>query len=156
MAKLPTGELVAVAYGKRVLVDAGNTAPVVTTLPGVDSWSTTGALQVEGIVGTGSGARSGARLTNLRDMIVSFGGWAARPGSDKPPWGQANGLLELIRDSAFRDWSEAWELELEPAGVYLPVLVQGAHPQTEPRRMADPDMSRAHYTMDFRLFWVVL
>lgn len=144
--KLPTGELVAVAYGKWVL---GLTVPVVTNLPTVESWVTTGALQIEGIVGTRT------RENNIRDMIVSYGGWAARPGSDKPPYGQANGLLEDVRDTAYRDWSEAVPLALEPAGVYLPVLVQGARPETEPRRIPDPDTSRAHYTMDFRLIWTV-
>lgn len=150
--KRPTGELVAVAYAKRILTLAGFTAPVVTTLPDVSSWSSTGAVQVDGIVG------NVAKENNLRDMVVSFSGWGARPGSDKPPWGQANGLLEPIRDSAFLDWADALELELEPAGTYAPVRVQSAVTlgvQSEPRRMPDPDTSRAHYVMELRLLWTV-
>jgi len=149
MAKRPTGELVAVAFGKAVLAMAGKpTVPVVTTLPAATVWAATGALQVGGIVGTTT------RDTDLRDMVVSWEGWATRPNSDKPPWGQANELLEDIRAAAFWDWADAaLPLDLEPAGVYEPVLVQGVVPVTDPRRMADPDTSRAHYTMDLRLIW---
>lgn len=150
--KLPTAELVAVAYGKRILALAGLTAPVVTTLPDVASWSSTGAVQVDGIVG------STGRENNLRDVVVAFSGWGARPGSDKPPWGQANGLLEIIRDSAFMDLGDGLELELEPANTYRSVRVQSVTTQGvqgEPRRMADPDTSRAHYVMELRLFWTV-
>lgn len=150
MPKLPTAELVAVAYGKAVLTGAGKTAPVSTTLAGATTWQATGALQVTGIMG------GVARDNDLRDMVVSFDSWATRPGSDKPPWGQANELLELIRASAFWDWTDALELELEPADVYLPVRIMGAHPVTaEPRRIPDQDASRAHYSMDFRIFWTV-
>lgn len=151
--KAPTGELVAVAYGKRVLAEAGLAGvPVVTTLPPVDSWAATGAVQVGGIVGGVS------RETALRDTVVSYEGWAARPGSDKPPWGQANGLLAALLDSAFWDWLDAMPLDLEPAGIYRPVLIQSVTVkgvQGEPRRLPDPDTSRAHYTMDLRIFWTV-
>jgi hypothetical protein len=145
--KLPTSELVAVAYAKRVLALAGVTAPVVTTLPDVAGWATTGALQVESIVGTT------VRENGLRDVVISYGGWGARPGSDKPPWGQANGLLEYLVESETWDWENALRLELEPANTYEAVRVQGGQKQTEPRRVPDPDTSRAHFTMDFRLIW---
>lgn len=151
VAKIPTGELVAVAYAKAVLSLAGLQAvPVATTLPDATEWAATGAVQVSGVVG-------GTPHENpLRDMIIGYDGWAVRPNSGKPPWGQANSLLELIHESAFWDWADtALPLQLEPAGVYDPVLVQGATPQTYPRRLADPDTSRAHYTMDFRLLWTV-
>lgn len=150
MAKRPTSELVAKAYAKAVLADAGLSAALVaTTLPAVESWAATGAVQVESIVGTV------VRDNDIRDMVVSYGGWAARPGSDKPPYGQANELLEVLRASAFVEAPSVWLLELEPAGIYEPVLVQSATPVTEPRRIPDQDTSRAHYSMDFRLFWVV-
>lgn len=147
--KLPTAELVAVAYAKAVLGAAGQgTVPVVTTLPDASGWASTGAVQVGGIVGTTT------RENGLRDTVVSYEGWGARPGSDKPPWGQANGLLEFIlADGSERDWTDGLILELEPAGVYEPVLVQSAFMQTEPRRIPDPDTSRAHYTMDHRIIW---
>lgn len=156
MPKLATGELVAVAFGKWALAAQGfPTTPVVTTLPDVSAWGSTptvagtGAVQVEGIVGTT------AHETNLRDHMVSYGGWAARINSDKPPWGQANGLLEAIRDQCFnQEWWDWVELDLEPAGVYQRVAIQGAIPQVDPRRLQDPDASRAHYTMDLRLIWV--
>jgi hypothetical protein len=155
MPKLATPELVAVAYGKAVLSLAGvPTVPVVTTLPEVSTWQATGAVQVESIVGTGATQGRSSRDNNLRDVVVSYGGWGARPNSDKPPWGQANGLLEFIRESAFWDWADAaLPLDLEPAGVYNSVLVQGAIPVTEPRRIPDQDAGRAHYSMDFRLIW---
>lgn len=150
MPKLPTGELVAVAYGKTVLARAAIAAPVSTTLAPVTAWQATGALQVTGIVG------GVARETPIRDMVVSFDSWAARPGSDKPPWGQANELVELVRDSSYWDWTDALALALEPAGVYQDVLVQGAHPVSpEPRRIPDQDTSRAHFSLDLRLFWTV-
>lgn len=152
MPKLPTAELVAVAYAKRALALAGLTAPVVTTLPDVASWSATGAVQVDGIVG------STGRENDLRDAVVAFSGWGARPGSDKPPWGQANGLLEALRAGAFADLADGQEMELEPAGVYSPVLLQAVTTQGvqgEPRRVPDPDTSRAHYVLELRLIWVV-
>lgn len=150
MPKLPTAELVAVAYAKRVLSQASMTAPVVTTLPDASTWQATGAVQVEGIVGTTMHEQ------DLRDTVASYGGWAARPGSDKPPYGQANGLLELIRTSSWAGWSGPVVLDLEPSGVYRSVRVMGAMPVTEPRRIPDLDTSRAHYSMDFRLLWVTL
>jgi hypothetical protein len=157
MPKLPTGELVAVAYAKAVLTAAGKaTVPVVTTLPAVSDWVTTGALQVGSIVGAGGSFRGGGgRDTNLRDMVVSYEGWAARPNSDKPPWGQANELLEILRADTFDGAEGFYFLTLAPAGVYEDVLCQSSKPLTEPRRIPDPDTSRAHYTMDLRLFWTV-
>lgn len=152
MPKMPTGELVAVAYAKRALALAGLTAPVVTTLPDVAGWKDTGAVQVDGIVGSTS------RDNDLRDMVASFSGWGARPGSDKPPWGQANGLLEAVRAGAFVDLGTGMDLDLEPAGVYSPVLLQGVSTQgvqAEPRRVPDPDTSRAHYVVELRLLWTV-
>jgi hypothetical protein len=147
--KAPTGELVAVAYGKLVLAAAGQGAvPVVTNLPDVSVWTTTGALQVAGIVGTVS------RETPVRDMVVSYDGWAARPASDRPPYGQANGILQTVWDSGFQGQDVDLPLALEPAGVYRPVRVASAFPITEPRRAPVEDASRAHFTLDFRLIWM--
>jgi hypothetical protein len=150
VVKLATDELVAVAFGKWALARAGLTAPVVTTLPDVSGWASTGAVQVTGVTGTTT------HDTPLHDVVVSYEGWAARPGSDKPPWGQANGLLAGIADASYADW---WDLvvplTLEPAGVYQSVVVQGAIVLMWPRRLADPDASRAHYSMDLRLIWTV-
>jgi hypothetical protein len=156
MPKLATGENVAVAFAKWALAAQGfPDVLVATTLPAVAVWGSTptvtgtGAVQVEGIVGTT------AHDTNLRDHMVSYGGWAARINSDKPPWGQANELLEVIREQCFAyDFVDWVELDLEPAGVYQAVAVQGAIPQVDPRRIPDPDASRAHYSMDLRLIWV--
>lgn len=150
MPKLPTGELVAKAYAKYALAAAGlGTVPVATSLPDVAAWAETGAVQIDGIVGTTY------RENNLRDMVASYSGWAARLDSDKPPYGQANELMEVIRESAFWDWPSAVELSLEPAGVYSDVVIHAVHPVTEPRRIPDQDQSRAHYTMDFRVVWAV-
>ena len=149
MPKLPTGELVAVAYAKAVLLGAGKgSVPVVTTLPPVADWVSTGAVQVGGIVG------GAARDTALHDMVVSFEGWAARPNSDKPPWGQANELLEILWNDAYAT-DAFYAVELQPADVYSDVLIQSGKPLTPPRRIPDQDQSRAHYSMDLRLFWTV-
>lgn len=149
--KLPTAELVAVAWAKAVLSDAGIAVPpVVTKLPDVARWVTTGAVQV---IGTGGGM---AHDTDIRDSIMSFEGWAARPDSDKPPYGQANGLLEFLRAACYADPDSYRELALEPADTYRPVRVLAVVPTTaEPRRIPDPDASRAHFSMDLRMIWSV-
>lgn len=149
--KLPTVELVAIAWAKSVLTGAGITLPpIVTKLPDVAGWVSTGAVQV---VGTGGGM---VHDTNLRDSVVSFEGWAARPDSDKPPYGQANGLLEFLRDACYGDSRYPLALELEPAATYKAVRVLSVVPvNAEPRRIPEPDASRAHFSQDLRLFWLV-
>src|ERR1044072_225378 len=118
--KLATAELVAVAFANWALEAQGFTGvPVVTRLPAVAVWGSTptvqgtGAVQVEGIVGTTP------HDTNLRDHMISYGGWAARIDSDKAPWNNANGLLEAIREQCFTtDFVDWQELDLQPANTY--------------------------------------
>lgn len=151
MPLLPTTEGVAVAW-LRTLPEIP--AGVATTLPAtregqVPTWAEHGFITISVVGGT-------VRDTNLRMPVVSVDAWAVAPNSDRPPWGKANGLTELVRDACYRE--DRFPVQVVPSpGDYLPALVQSASLVTsESRRVPDPDTSRAHYVLDVALYWTVV
>lgn len=145
--KRATSEGVAVAWARTLAVPA-----VATSLPTLDQWpvlagSVRGFVTVDAIVG-GAG-----RDTALRAPVVSFSTWAAVPDSDRPQWGAANDLAEIIREQCVatpfvpvRVQQDAYHREAMVLSVW------GVAP--EPRRVPDPDQSRAHYVLDIGMRWI--
>lgn len=147
--KRATSEGVAVAWARTLPLPG-----VSTSLPDLSTWpvlagTLRGFVTVDAIVG---GAR---RDTGLRMPVVSFSAWAAVPDSDRPQWGAANDLIEIIR-------------EQNDASPFVPVTVtqDAKHrsarvlsvwcPGGEPRRVQDVDESRAHYVLDVAIQWAEL
>lgn len=144
MPLLPTNEGVAVAWLRGL---PGVTAGVSTSLPRkLESWAPTGFIVVSVVGGV-------TRDTNLRSPVLSLDFWAAKVDSDSPPWGQANQYAEYVRDMVYRE--DLFPVPVVPApGDYLPALVQGASlVSPDPRRIPDPDTSRAHYVLELSLHW---
>jgi hypothetical protein len=146
MALLPTNEGVGVAWLRSLPGNIG----AATTLPKeVASWAAAGFVVVSVVGGT-------ARDTNLRSPVLSLDCWAVAPDSDRPPWGKANGLAEYVRDAVFQEDMFPVPVVQSP-GDYLPALVQSASlVSPDPRRVPDPDMSRAHYVLELSLHWTVM
>ena len=146
MALLPTNEGVAVAWLRGLPGNIG----AATTLPrDVTSWAAGGFVTVAVIGGT-------ARDTNLRSPVLSLDFWAVAPDSDRPPWGKANGLAEFVRDMTYQEDMFPVTVVPEP-GDYLHALVQSASlVSPDPRRVPDPDTSRAHYVLEAALHWTVI
>lgn len=151
MPNLPSNEGVCVAW-LRSLPEV--LAGVATNLPRTPTgqapaWAEHGFITVTVLGGT-------ARDTNLRSPVLSLDAWAVTPDSDRPPWGKANGILEVVRDICFQE--DRFPVPVLPTpGDFLPALVQSASMVSpEPRRVLDPDQSRAHYVMEIQLHWVVI
>lgn len=139
----PTTEIVAVAWLAGV---AGlSTGMVATQLPSaVESWKTAGFVTVRTIGGSPS------IYTPLRSPVVAVDGWACNPGSNKPPWFQANGLMELI-DLGCRAASAGRWLTLP--GTYEQARVTTAYWVTEPQRVYADQGGYARYTANLTLNW---
>lgn len=147
MAHLPTNEGVCVAWLRSLPELAAGAA---TTLPkDPASWAEHGFVTVAVVGGT-------ARDTNLRSPVLSLDGWAVALDSDRPPWGKANSVLEVVRDAVYRE--DRFPVPVVPGpGDYLPALVQSASlVSPDPRRVPDPDTSRAHYVLELSLHWTVI
>lgn len=120
-----------------------------TTLPKPGTWpvlanTVTGFATVT-VVG-------GRTLDNgLRLPVVSCGTWAAVPGSDRPQWGAASHLAELLVHAA-QDEPFA-PVTVRPSIKHASALVQSIRLLTEPRRIPDQDESVAHFETEFVLAW---
>jgi hypothetical protein len=151
----PNSELVAVAWLAGV---AGLlSSQVATKLPADTSvWVEAGFVTVGGGDGAGGGVIGGApnRYMALRNPVVSVHCWAVKPGSARPPWGQAARLAELVVAGTYDETSMRRALTL-PDG-YDQARVNEAYALTEPRRIPGDDASFAHYQLDLQLHWVAI
>lgn len=137
-------ELVAVAWLKGV--SGLSNGMVGTSLPkDVTSWSSTGFVTAR-VVGGAPGL-----YVPMRNPVITLDFWAVSPNSNKPPWGMANHLAELVR------------LGTEAAGrnVTLPTgfntaTVKKAWLVSEPRRAFGDDGAYAHYIADMQMSWTDL
>ncbi len=140
----PDSESVAVAW-LSALLPVG----VATSLPVPSAWPVfSGSVRGFATVTIAGGATSDVYL---RRPVVSVGTWAAVPGSDNPQWGAAAQLAEIIVAEC---------LALTPSVTvvrkslkYAPALVHSVRLNAEPRRIADPDASAAHFETEFVLTW---
>lgn len=66
-----------------------------TVLPDVSLWVDTGFVQIVGVVG-------GTPWVDapVQQPVVEVDTWGARANSEKPDWGKASGLMNLILDAA--------------------------------------------------------
>ena len=144
----PTDELVAVAWvSQRV---AGLTsAMVATTLPSdTTRWDDAGFVQVQAV----AGGRVSLDLP-VRRPIVTLDFWAASPGSNRPPWGLANRLPELVRHAVE---VQAYGQPVTLPGGYLGARVQSVYAATAAARVEGDPSGYARYTQDLAIDWVLI
>lgn len=140
----PTTELVAVAW----LGGVTGLAPgmVATQLPRDNtSWAASGFVTVRTVGGAPS------MYTPLRSPVIAVDGWACNPTSNKPPWFQANGLMELIDQGCRASNAGRW---LTLPGLYMQARVTTAYWVTEPQRVYSDQGGYARYTANLALNWV--
>ena len=139
----PTSELVACAWLAGVPGLSSNM--VATQLPNdVSSWKATGFVTVRTIGGTPS------MYTPLRQPVLAIDTWAVNPTSNKPPWFQANGLMELIRSGCEARNGHRW---VTMPAQYGPAQVGSAYFVTEPQRVYTDQGGYAHYNANLTLCW---
>ena len=96
-------------------------------------------------------------LLPVHRTVFQVDTWAAKPGSNKPPWEIANVLAETI---VFATWDRVTlsrRLDIRVKGEpYPPAVVQGARVLTDPRRTWGDTGAYAHYSMDLQLQWMSL
>jgi hypothetical protein len=125
-------QLVAIAVLKEILGGANN---VGATLPEADdsgafSWQTSGFVQVTGnpILGWRD------QDSDVRHNIIPVDFWAvAKPGSNNPPWGMLNNLIETVWNGFFK-WTPH---QVTLQGQFPKAIVHTLSSNTEPRRVPD-------------------
>jgi hypothetical protein len=139
----PTTELVAVAW--LAGVPGLSTQMVATQLPRDNtSWAASGFVTVRTVGGQPS------IYTPLRQPVLAVDAWAVNPTSNKPPWFQANGLMELIREGCEATAGHRW---VTLPGNYGPAQVTSAYFVTEPQRVYTDAGAYAHYNASLQLYW---
>lgn len=140
----PNTELVAVAW--LGTIDGLSPNMVATQLPSdATSWSRTGFITLR----TTGGAPS--IYTPLRSPVLSVDAWATNVNSGKPPWFQANGLMELIDAGCRADNAQRW---LTLPGNYMAARVTTAYFTGEPQRVYTDPGNYARYVVNLQLHWV--
>jgi hypothetical protein len=140
----PNTELVAVAW--LAGITGLSSAMVATQLPGdVNAWMATGFLTARNVAGTPS------MYTPLRSPVLVLDAWAVSANTARPPWFQANSLMEAVRDGCIDPGAHRW---VELPGNYEPAQVTSAYLLTEPQRVYNDEGAFARYTANLALHWV--
>lgn len=150
LPKPANDEIVAVAWAQSITgIPAGKVA---RTLPRRDSWSATGFVQVEAIVGGTPHPEF-----PLYRPVLQYGCWAApeQISSTKPPWGEAFILAELLKRACESDSPHRSKLLVLPHG-FEQVIVQDASVifGTRRDRIPSPE-SYAHVLIDIQVQWTI-
>ena len=144
---LPNTDLVAMAW--LASLPGFSAAMVGTTLPkpvnGIYSWAATGFVLASTVGG------SPHHEYALRRPVVQVEGWWVQPGSNKPAWGQANGLCESIVAATYNEQLVRAPLAMR-TGVAGARVIR-ANALTEPRRKPGDQGDAAVYWFDLALDW---
>ncbi|MCW2904452.1 MAG: hypothetical protein JWO67_6717 [Streptosporangiaceae bacterium] len=152
----PTSELVVVAW--IASIEHFSSDMVATTLPpdtnkdGTPAaWVRTGFVTAAAVGGTPNDSLP------VKRPVMQIDCWATVPGSNKPPWGEANALAEAIRYAALDPYNVARPLTIGPAGTAYPqARVLSAVLQAEPRRIPGDPGKAARYQFDMAFQWVTI
>lgn len=154
MPLFPSDEMVATAWIGTV---PGLSAAMVDTQlpPDVDAqgnpapWIQTGFVTVSVVGGT-----PGAMLP-VGNPVVQVDCWATVPGSNKPPWPDANAIATTIQRATWDRYRISRPLAVNVNGVAYPTaVVQTAYMATQFRRAYGDQGDYAHYQGDLALSWV--
>lgn len=144
----PTSQVVLEAWLAQ-RVDGLDASMVGANLPkDPKAWATAGFLQARTIVG-------GTPLVDipLRRPVFQLDAWAAKAGSNRPPWGTANRLVELVRIATEADAALYGRPVTLPTG-YGPARVQAVYLLTEPRQINNDPSGYARFTMSIACDWL--
>jgi hypothetical protein len=121
---------------------------VAMVLPDPSKWSSDGFVLVGPVVG-------GTMLDiPAVSPVVQVDCFATNPGSNKPPWGRVDLLVEHIRAHTKQRDQAVRAVEITASGVTYPsARVAGARLLTEPRRGYGDPADWAHKTFDLALLW---
>src|SRR3546814_8582917 len=81
----------------------------------------------------------------MNQPVLQVDCWAAKPNSEKPPWGKANNLAELIKAATYE--KQYWGPLTLPA-THENARVLGSVAVTEPRRVLGDEARFTNYTLD--------
>jgi hypothetical protein len=96
-------------------------------------------------------------LLPVKRPVMQVDCWATLPGSNYPPWTQANRLAETIQYATWDRYNIARPLTITLNGVVYPAaVVQSAYLTTRPRRITDDAGDYARYSFDLALQWVTV
>jgi hypothetical protein len=155
-------EQVALAW-LRAQADLANVS-MGTTLPqDVSTWSTYGFIQI-----AVSGRGHSRREIGYRCPVMTAHCWAINPNKQKPPWGKANDLAEIVWDCCEAEGAHNGIENLTTAlsgapkvrvlqvwGVEEPKRHRWGFPTMDTGAVINPG-NTAHYTVDFELAWAEL
>lgn len=151
---IPNSELVALAWIRDIVTayDVG----VGTTLQGPDpdtqilSWGDTGFIQARVVGGSINGT------VPLREPVLAIDCFAANVGKNRPPWGRANSIAELIVLAARSiNWGDTQRPVTLPAGYGLARVCDGSVINEPERRTAD-EANYARYGFELSVSWLAL
>jgi hypothetical protein len=127
-------------------------AMVATSLPtDTSTWASTGFLTVEPV-----GGLPVIEGPPVRRPLVQVSVWCVRPGAQRPPWGMADSLMELVMRAAVgsrvgRSVDVALSVGTPASTASARILSVWA--VSEPRRLWSDDSSFAHRQVDLRVDW---
>lgn len=133
-----------------------------TTLPqDVTTWSNLGFIQVA-VVGRGHSKPE----IGYRSPVVTAHCWATNPNRQKPPWGKANDLAEIVWNACEYGSNGIENLTtalsgaprvriLQAWGIEEPKRHRWGFPTMDTGAVITPG-NTAHYTVDFEIAWAEL
>jgi hypothetical protein len=154
---LATSELVGISWIGSIpaIASLAGTQMVATQLPadvnpdGTEAaWLQTGFITVKVVGG------SPDIYLPVKKPVFEIACWAAKPGSNKPPWWQANVIAETIRYATLQRTGFNRVLTLGANGVAYPgAVVTSAYFATEFRRLYSDSADYALYQADLAVTW---
>ena len=145
MAHRPTNEIVGASWLKTV--PGIPTTGVATALPQDNStWEASGFVTIQVVGGQAD------IYVPLNQPVFQVNCWANRANSEKPPWGKANNLAELIKAACY----EHPELygHLATPSQFENARVLSCYLLSEPRRVEADDARFAVYEFELQMHWV--
>ena len=145
---VPSSERVALAWLATLPnVTSSMVASILPSDP--TTWQSTGFLTAQIAGGTP------AVDIPTRRPLVQVNAWCVRPGAQRPPWGQADSLIEQVMAGCVGSKvGRTLDVTVTAGSNTAQVRVLAAWAVGEPRRLYSDDSSYAHKSVDLRLDWV--
>lgn len=142
---LPTSDLVVVTWLRTFTPLGGHVA---TSLP---------KELPDGLFMTVRPLNAGIPAVDLptRSPLITLDAWASAGGkSNKPRWGAAAQMCELVRQACDND-VQRFGVTLDLGADYLPARMQSVYLSTEPRKVENDPSAYARYSFDIIADWVL-
>ena len=141
----PSTEQVSVAWLKTLPGLPAN--QIATTLPADNSsWAASGFVQVAGVGGTPQ------VHIPVFEPVVQIDCWANNVDSQKPPWGKAAHLAEVI---VWATYSALQPGVFDLGANFYPPRLMAVYPLSEPRRVLHDEAGFARVQFDMAFRWTL-